>query len=108
MRLPNWPAVVRLAGVDELVYLADAAQWRLECVSLGDSSGDVLIDSSGSRFDIRQCELSASGTLPLGEFDAMVRAHLVAMQQCCVYKLELQSIRQGMQLVRDTVESDAL
>ena len=106
MTLPNWPAVVRLAGVDELVYLADAAQWRLECVSLGDSAGDVLIDSNGSRFDIRHCELSASGgSLPLAEFDAMVRAHLVAMQQCCVYKLELQSIRQGMQLVRDTVES---
>jgi hypothetical protein len=103
MNGPEWPAILKLEGVDELVYLADEAQWREEQAALGAAADDRLVDSRGRVFHGH--DAPPLETLPMTTFNQLVRAHLVAMQQCCVYKIELESYREGIRMVGETQES---
>lgn len=104
MQQPRWLAVLKLAGIDEMIYLDNPGMWQDQAEAQGLRTEDVLVDVDGTRFGIVQQQPRPLDALSLDTFDAWVRAHLVAMQQCCVYKLALSSYRQGIELVRDSQE----
>lgn len=106
MNMSIWPALLRLEGVDELIYVEDEAQWALEKNTLShQTGGDFLVDTKGAVYTPQAGVPVPDGTMmPLEQFDELVRAHLVATQQCCVYKVRLASYMEGFRLVRDTLD----
>jgi hypothetical protein len=79
MKMPEWPAILKLEGIDELIYIADAQQWRREIKTLRQSGGDLLIDANGSLYSLQDDTLvSEDSPVPLAQFGELVRSHLVA------------------------------
>lgn len=108
MKQINWPALLKLDGADDLLYLDSVQEWNLLSeLRLGDE--DRLCDSEGKLYKL-QClgqrilPVSLPQRIDLQQLNEWVRGHLVAMQQCCVYKVALQSITEGMRLVKETQE----
>ena len=105
---PCWPAVIRLAGSDELVFVRDRTVWAAD----PDLSrhpfrpDDRLIDSRGRCFTLdfdrttRSVVVHDSGSvLDLASFAALVQGHVFAHAQTCVAKVALTSYREGMRVV---------
>lgn len=108
----SWPAIIKMEGVDDLLYIESQQVWDSEAsISQQYHRDDLLIDSEGHCFQlqIRASDIdivAMQQSLDLAQLDQWVRQHLVAMQQCCVYKVELDSFEQGFHMVKDTQESD--
>ncbi|MGL5048590.1 MAG: DUF4144 family protein [Shewanella sp.] len=117
----EWPAIVKLAQNDELLYLEHQKDW-LELASLYQHhfiETDQLLDSKGQRYLIKVCsqrvcsqkihDLPVSELpqlrrqkqdLPLNEFITWVQHHAQALGQCCVAKLAFTTMSQGFEMVR--------
>lgn len=105
---PVWPAVIKHQGEDELMYLGNDKAWlqAVEHLVFG-AEDDVLIDSQGQLYiwDAAIPVLQAKGSaVTLEGFSQMLKKHMVALNQCCVSKLHIDTIAQGLQMVKDTVE----
>lgn len=107
---PVWPAVIIHQGDDELLYLADSEDWQQTAETLLFSAdNDVLIDSQGQVFN---CLVGTAAPdfktvdreITLQDFTQILKQHMVALNQCCVSKLYIDSIAQGLQMVKDTLE----
>ena len=109
MKSIQWPALLKLEGADDLIYVEGAQDWHGLYEQCPDTD-DRLCDSRGQLYKL-QClgqqlvPVTLTDKIDLKQLNDWVRNHLVAMQQCCVYKIELESIDQAMQMVRDTQES---
>jgi hypothetical protein len=107
---PVWPAVIKHQGDDELLYLADSEDWQqtAETLLFG-ADNDVLIDSQGR---VYSCLVDTAAPvlqvtdrdILLADFSQILKQHMVALNQCCVSKLHIDSIAQGLQMVKDTLE----
>ncbi len=107
---PIWPAVIKHEGEDELMYLSGDVDWQQAAEhTLFSTGGDVLIDSQGRLF---HCQTDADvpvlhltdRVMGLGDFTQILKQHMVALNQCCVSKLYIDTIAQGLQMVMDTVD----
>jgi len=105
----KWPAVLKYSGEDELVFIADEAVWKgdSDLHFYGYSASDCLIDAEGNRYSLKQTQkqkevecVTTGKRLSLQEFEALVKAHLVALDQCCVEKIQLTSFSQGLKFVQ--------
>lgn len=109
----QWPAIVKLAGSDELLYLDNAIDW-LSLANLNRahfSPEDQLVDSAGQRYFIHtnagsnppRLQLHPT-TLALQEMISWVQHHANALGHCCVSKLSFTSLSQGLQIVRSLAD----
>jgi len=105
---PCWPAVIRLAGSDELVFVRDRTVWAADpdLSRHPYHSDDTLIDSRGRCFALhydsatRAVGLDDTGiVLSLEAFSALIQRHVFAHAQTCVAKVALTSYREGMRVV---------
>lgn len=114
----HWPALVKLAGSAELLYLSNADDWlalaRLNRAHF--TEADQLLDSQGQRYQILAAgaepfyaeidvwdplpTLLPQTPLPLEEFIQWVQHHANALGNCCVTKLSFNTLSQGMEIVR--------
>lgn len=107
-----WPAIIKMAGVDDLLYVDSQYAWINDTsVNYQYHSEDRLVDVQGQCFQLPKKTaqtdfIALQQSIDLAQLEQWVRQHLVAMQQCCVYKVELESFDQGLCLVKDTRESD--
>lgn len=116
----QWPAIVKLAQHDELLYLAHQADW-LALASLHQRQfvdADLLLDSLGEQYLIRATPTTIHenpiGELPnllkqqqklsLTDFIKWVQKHANAIGQCCVAKLAFTTFAQGMEIVHSLDE----
>jgi hypothetical protein len=106
-----WPAIIKMVGIDDLLYVESQQAWDNVSQDHQYHSDDMLIDSHGHCFQLQQIAeqtvfVAMQQAIDLAQLDLWVRQHLVAMQQCCVYKVELENFEQGFRLVRETREQD--
>lgn len=104
---PVWPALIRIEGDPELVFVRDRSAWLGEsgplAASLGDN--DRLIDSNGQLFRPEPGTGGEIGLQPLGqamslpEILGLVKAHAAMAGSCCVAKLWAPTIRDAFQIV---------
>ena len=103
----SWPAFVKHAGDDELIYFRDRNEWENDddLPVLGYGADDHLIDSRGQVFalDSPDPELAEPGpddrVLDCAEIIELVRNHFASLGNCCVSKLSPGSIDECMQLL---------
>jgi hypothetical protein len=103
--LVQWPAIIKLHADDELILIADAAQFasddtlQLTHIQLL----DMLIDSSGAVYSIRHeqaPELVGTGlSLSLHDVEVLLRLHLSSNGNCCVSKFHAHSIHEAFMTV---------
>ncbi len=110
----EFPAILQFIDDDELIYVVNAEQLLQELQNSYLAEPPQLIDHSGRLFTINSlpaspachfplaCHFKAQVSLP--ELNQLVRKHLVARQQCCVLKIEIENLEQGFELVRQTVD----
>jgi len=104
---PNWPALIRVEGDPELVFVRDRLAWQGESgrhvASFGDN--DRLIDSTGRLFKPIARASGETGLqaleekLSLAEVLGLVKAHAAQAGSCCVAKLWAPTIRDAFQIV---------
>lgn len=105
----EFPAILRFTDDDELIYVTDQQQLLQELHNSYQAEPPQLIDHQGRQFTInnlpaRPLASHFNGQIPLPEFNQLVRKHLVARQQCCVLKIDIETLAQGFELVRQTVD----
>jgi len=104
---PLWPALIRVEGDPELVFLRDRSAWQSESGLVAASPGDtcLLVDSTGQLFRPELVTGSEFGlqpldqVMPLPEILELVKAHAAQAGSCCVEKLWAPSIRDAFQIV---------
>ncbi len=97
----QWPAIIKLHADDELIYIANAAQFinddALRQMHVNDL--DMLIDSSGAVYQMHPGQtlqlIPAGATLNLDEIEQLLRLHLSCHGACCVSKFHSSSIHQA-------------
>ncbi|HEY8354897.1 MAG TPA: DUF4144 family protein [Methylophilaceae bacterium] len=98
-----WPAVLKLHGTDELVWLPDHAEWQQasHLRSLRLTPQDCLVDSEGKifRIDAGRQLVAGSERLDLTEVLQLVRLHAAQDGACCAAKLAAPSIAAAIALV---------
>ncbi len=110
---PVWPAVIRYADVDEVVFVRDQAQWNSD-LDLNDfryMEADVLIDSEGQVFHFEGAQSAGPVLLKkVGErlspqqLSDAVQKHLSAANQCCVSKIVFETYHDCFDLLEKTTE----
>lgn len=109
----NYPAIFKLAGQDELIYLADQysfdQQYQLQKSYL--TADDLLIDATGRGYLLERFKHDMS-SLPqqlrqfeLSELTALVQAHFFALAQSCVVKIQASSITGLYHLLAESEEA---
>lgn len=106
----QWPAVLKLHGADELIYLQNHAAWlsdgHLQTMHL--TASDILIDSAGlcfkAGFHITQNRnggfIATGERLDLQQVIQLVRMHAAQDGTCCVAKLHASSIGDAITMLR--------
>ena len=108
-----WPAVISYAGDGELGYVTDRAEWLADAdLSAFDyDPADRLVDSHGQVFALslrgngHVVPRAPGARLTCEQFADLLRDHFSAVGECCVSKLSLDNIAEGMELLRQQVES---
>ncbi|MDQ7016601.1 MAG: DUF4144 family protein [Gammaproteobacteria bacterium] len=109
-----WPAFIQYEHEDELIFMVDEASWNSdpELHFYGYSDQDRLVDSGGTVYALQQSQeknfiecITTGQSLSLHEFEGLVKAHLVALNQCCVEKIQLGSFAQGMSFLQHVTET---
>jgi len=108
----QYPAIFKLAGQDELLYIADQASfhqhYQLQQAYL--TPDDLLIDATGQAFLLHNFpQHSAERADPfiqfeLAELTALVQAHFFALAQSCVVKIQAPAISALFSLLAETDE----
>ncbi|WP_417869390.1 DUF4144 family protein [Vibrio furnissii] len=97
----NWPALLKLDGDDELLYLASEIQFHHECDDMILGAADHVIDCQGQRYRIHR----ATNTLTLvadhtwysaAEVSQLIQAHEFAAAQVCVTKIYFPTVEQAV------------
>lgn len=110
MQQAEFPAILQFTYDDELVYVVDEAHLLNELQNTHQAEPPQLIDHSGRQFTVNSLPSSHlafhfTGQIQLNAFNALVRKHLVARQQCCVLKIEIENLGQGFELIRNTQDN---
>ncbi|MCE9789658.1 DUF4144 domain-containing protein [Shewanella chilikensis] len=115
MTQPTWPAILKPADSDELLFLENERDW-LEYICLHQHlscQGDQLIDSGGLCYPILPATRSnepvlaslpqigpSQSRLELTDLKLLVQKHAAALGSCCVAKLAFITFPQGLEMVR--------
>ena len=108
LALVAWPAVIKLEGEDELIYIGSGQAWARDAeLHAGRySEDDYLLDSRGCKYQLADrgdgvlLPAYTGGEIPLQSFTRLLRAHASAAGQCCVEKIVTGSVAEGIGLVR--------
>lgn len=107
MTMINWPALLKLAGDDELVYLPDRVAWATDAdlQALVFNPDDQLIDVQGRLFALAPQGNSTTlqvteNQLTLAEVTDLVRAHESSLGSCCVAKMSFGSLAEAFAAVK--------
>ena len=108
----TWPAVIHYHGDNELLFVASHAIWLQDpdLHAAPYSDGDRLIDSCGYVYElgsvghVRKVALHSDlapseKRVSLDEMSALVKAHMSLLGSCCVAKITLLSIAEGVQML---------
>ncbi len=100
-----WPAIIKLNGDDELIYIANADQFSQDKTLKHTQfhSKDRMIDSLGSVYSvIKNSKLSLTRTsdrLSLEQIEVLLQRHLSNHGTCCVAKFHANSIEDAINIV---------
>ena len=104
----NWPAIIKHANDDELVYISDNTEWSsdTELQTVVYDEDDYLLDSSGQIFTLKNN--SNGGVIaqptqqikPLLDVLGLVKAHAAQSGSCCVAKLYAPGIAEAFAIVK--------
>lgn len=108
----TWPAIIKLEADDELLFIADAAQWNGDYDLCGTDyhPSDILIDAAGvihhlnHQSDGKIIPQSTNQVMVLSGAIELVKAHFSAIGACCSAKLSARSFEELFEMVG---ESDA-
>lgn len=100
----QWPAIIKLGGEDELIYLPDEVSLlnHAHLQNLRFQRDDYLYDSTGREFvvDEKLKDPRPSGRyLSLEEIIQLLRRHAAQDGACCVAKLNARSIADAIALL---------
>jgi len=107
--MPVWPALLKYCDEDELTYVSRQADWEGEAGLASEhyQTGDILIDRNGTIYRLQSqpkpqfATIEKSGKMSLAVFSALIKKHLVALDECCVSKLSFSSYEEGFRLLKD-------
>lgn len=108
----NWPAVLKYHGEYELVFIENQEQWDKDpdLYYYAYDSADRLLDSDGILYRLDQIEnnyvtpTSMNSTMRVPEFESMLKAHMSELGHCCIAKISIESIPEGIKIVGDSVK----
>ncbi|WNC72054.1 DUF4144 family protein [Thalassotalea psychrophila] len=107
----TWPALIKHDGEDELIYISSLIEWQNdeEMLLYIFTDRDVLIDSAGKVFSLSvlQADINSNDYLAVASVDNMVelvRDHAAIARQCCIEKINCQTTRQAVELVKDLTD----
>lgn len=88
----SWPCILKLAGDDELLYLAAEQDFFAECRDLIFSDDDTVIDSAGCSYFIRLMAnklvlIKQDRLVVLDEITTLIRAHAFKNAEVCLTKI---------------------
>lgn len=101
----QWPAIIKLHADDELIFVADAAQFiRDDALKhMHVQEQDRLIDSNGAVYRISKTPtialVNTDTMLSLHDVEGLLRLHLSNNGTCCVSKFHAPSIREAIMSV---------
>ncbi len=109
--MPNilWPALLKLHGDDELLYIASQQAWNTD-INLRNSisqPGDVIIDSKGARYKINAADtdilvaMPDSQTMALDSILELIKLHQSQLGACCAAKLYFPTIAAAVLSLKD-------
>ncbi len=105
LRFITWPAILKLDGEDELIYIADAEQF-IEDRTIRQThfiEQDILIDSNGNAYHINSHNSLTLTALPeqfrLEQIETLLQRHLSNHGTCCVAKFHANSIIEAIDFV---------
>ncbi|MBF9002456.1 DUF4144 family protein [Vibrio nitrifigilis] len=97
----NWPAMIKLAGDDELLMVSNSKQLEQQLHALKLTDDDYLIDSKGCCFDLRD-GLDKADTikqLTLDEVNLLIQSHSANEGGVCVSKTWFPSIESAIRSI---------
>ncbi|WNC68882.1 DUF4144 family protein [Thalassotalea nanhaiensis] len=107
----TWPAFIKHDGEDELIYISSFSEWQSdeEMLLYIFTERDVLIDSTGKVFSLPviQKNINSDDYLAIASVEnviELVKAHASMSGQCCIEKINCQSIKQAVELVKDLID----
>jgi hypothetical protein len=101
----QYPVVIHMHGIDELVLLIDATAWQTEphLQTMHISAQDRLIDSCGAQFSIQAYSsgalISTGPALTLAEVMTLLQRHAAQDGACCIAKIHAPSISAAWQML---------
>lgn len=101
----QYPVVINMHGIDELILLQDAAAWHAEphLQTMPISAQDRLIDSTGAQFSLHAYRsgalITAGSALTLAEVMILIQHHAAQDGACCVAKINAPSISAALQML---------
>lgn len=103
----NWPAIVKIDGDAELIFIRDRNQWEQDGSHhhFVYRDNDRLIDATGKLYSLTAGENGGAVPEPVNrtmtpeEIAGLVRAHAAQANTCCIEKITAPSIKDMIQLV---------
>ncbi|EDP57786.1 DUF4144 family protein [Vibrio sp. AND4] len=98
-----FPCLLKLDGVDELIYLDSQAELNKECVALIWEEKDFIIDTEGACYTLRQQGVNKIifekqlRTFSVTEVTELIQAHKFSQAQTCIIKIHFSSIKQAIE-----------
>jgi hypothetical protein len=103
----HWPAIIKIAGDAELIYLAGESAWHddPDLHAFEYDENDRLIDASGHLFALNHRRQGRVQPRPVGssmalyEVLGLIKAHAAQKGSCCVSKLYAPTIAEAFGIV---------
>ncbi|USH04578.1 DUF4144 domain-containing protein [Grimontia kaedaensis] len=98
---PVWPAILKLDGDDELLFIASQSQFEDEATDMIFSDEDMLIDSEGTCFLLSMKSQKILLVPHTKQFDAievsaLVQAHEFCKAEVCLTKIHFPTVREAI------------
>ena len=94
----SWPCLLTLEGDDELIYLAENADFIIECNDLIFTDDDYIIDSTGQCYLIEpNLNLHKSEQrLSTNQVTDLIRSHEFSKAQVCLTKIYFMDVEEAV------------
>ncbi|HAS6055618.1 TPA: hypothetical protein I7122_23205 [Vibrio vulnificus] len=101
----NWPCILKLDGVDELVYLGSEADLNCECVDLIVSPSDRVIDSEGFVYSIVSDGsvvhlIGNSIQISAEEASRLIQRHEFCLAEVCLTKIQFETVAEAFNCLK--------
>lgn len=108
----NWPAIIKHANDEELIYVRDLAEWDGDAdlhAAVYDEA-DLLIDVTGqlygltTRLSRHVIPTARHASMPLLDILGLIKAHAAETGSCCVAKLYAPTIQDAFTMLASLKE----